>query len=72
MSLLTIPRYSWMRTDKTGHTLALSNHPWKEPLIRVSELAIEKGIQRQTPMIGEPVRLKDETQDFTKWWEDVD
>lgn len=50
----------------------LANHPWDEPLIRVSEIGEAQNQHILTPMIGEIVRLKDSTQVFSKWWERVD
>jgi L-ascorbate metabolism protein UlaG (beta-lactamase superfamily) len=44
----------------------MANHPWDEPLIKVSEL--NKTIPLVTPIIGEVVRLSDTSQQFTPWW----
>lgn len=49
----------------------LSVHPWDEPLIKISELSKGAGFQLLTPIIGEPVDLKDSTQVFKNWWEEV-
>lgn len=46
----------------------LANHPWDEPLIRVSEIAEKESQRTLTPKIGEVVNLKDSTQVFSKWW----
>jgi L-ascorbate metabolism protein UlaG (beta-lactamase superfamily) len=46
----------------------LSVHPWKEPLEMITELDKSVGIPLVTPMIGEKVNLKDNTQKFTEWW----
>ena len=46
----------------------LANHPWDEPLIKVTRIAEETGQRTLTPMIGEVVNLKDSTQMFSKWW----
>lgn len=46
----------------------LANHPWDEPLKRVSELNSDFNIPLVTPMIGEVVNLKDENQQFKQWW----
>lgn len=51
---------------------SLAYHSWKEPLEKVSELNKESGIPVITPKIGEIVRLKDNSQTFSKWWEDVE
>lgn len=50
---------------------AMANHPWDEPLTKVTELAKAQNIPLLTPMIGEMVLLKDEEQLFREWWEDV-
>ena len=48
----------------------LANHPWDEPLIRVTTLnkSSENPIPIMTPMIGEMVNLRDENQEFKEWW----
>lgn len=46
----------------------LANHPWDEPLIKVTEIAEENNLRAITPMIGEVVNLSDSTQVFSKWW----
>ena len=43
---------------------ALGNHPWDEPLIKVTAHSKELNIPLITPMIGEQVNLKDSTQKF--------
>lgn len=50
----------------------LANHPWKEPLQRVS-IATEKQTSTQiiTPKIGEIIYLNNTQQVFKKWWEHV-
>jgi hypothetical protein len=50
---------------------ALANHPWDEPLIKVSAMAREHNIPLITPMIGEMVNLKDDTQMFSEWWKGI-
>ena len=47
---------------------SLANHPWDEPLKRISECSKNSGISLMTPIIGEKVNLKDSTQQFTQWW----
>ncbi|GHV38261.1 MBL fold metallo-hydrolase [Spirochaetia bacterium] len=47
----------------------LSNHSWDEPLINISRAAEQNNFNLISPMIGEPVFLKDKTQVFNKWWE---
>jgi L-ascorbate metabolism protein UlaG (beta-lactamase superfamily) len=49
----------------------LAFHSWKEPLETISKLSSENNVQLVTPVIGEPIRLKDTTQKFQKWWEKV-
>lgn len=47
---------------------ALANHPWDEPLKKVSEISRKENKRFLTPMIGEVVNLKDSTQVFKEWW----
>ena len=47
---------------------ALGNHPWYEPLQKVTESAPLAGIALITPMIGEWVNLDDPNQRFKAWW----
>lgn len=49
----------------------LANHPWDEPLIRITELSMGKNYRLATPLIGEVVRLNDSTQVFKQWWKGV-
>ncbi len=49
---------------------ALALHPWNEPLKRVLQLGKEKNLNILTPLIGEPVNLNKEGQQFRTWWED--
>ena len=46
----------------------LSTHPWDEPLKRITELNKNVNLILATPMIGEEVNLKDDSQHFSKWW----
>ncbi len=48
---------------------ALANHPWDDPLIKVTEYNRDSNIPLVTPMIGQKVRLKDYSQKFERWWE---
>ena len=49
---------------------ALANHSWYEPLERISSLsAAQNNTRLITPMIGEKVNLKNEEQQFEKWWQ---
>ena len=47
---------------------ALAYHSWNEPLTRITELNRAFDIPLVTPIIGEPVNLKDEKQPFRQWW----
>lgn len=49
----------------------LARHPWDEPLIKISELCQTTQTPLITPMIGEKVRLNDNTQIFSAWWKGV-
>jgi len=51
---------------------ALANHPWDEPLVKVTSNSKELNIPLITPMIGELVNLKDNTQKFTEWWKGIE
>jgi L-ascorbate metabolism protein UlaG (beta-lactamase superfamily) len=46
----------------------MANHPWDEPLRRISDLDGSSPIHLVTPMIGEKVLLNDEHQRFSRWW----
>ncbi len=48
---------------------ALARHAWYEPMQKIAKASEEHSFNLITPMIGEPVRLKDSMQAFTKWWE---
>lgn len=50
----------------------LSVHPWDEPLKRITELNSDAGLNLATPMIGEELNLKDNVQQFSKWWEGIE
>ncbi|MEO6844952.1 MAG: MBL fold metallo-hydrolase, partial [Ginsengibacter sp.] len=50
---------------------ALSLHSWDEPLKKITELNNQANLTLATPMIGEPINLKDSSQKFSKWWEGV-
>ena len=50
---------------------ALANHPWDEPLSRISALAEKENFPIMTPIIGEKNDLKNPTQTYQKWWENV-
>ncbi|RZL17655.1 MAG: MBL fold metallo-hydrolase, partial [Pedobacter sp.] len=46
----------------------LANHPWDEPLVKITELNKITKIPLVTPMIGEFVYLKKPNQIFKPWW----
>lgn len=46
----------------------LANHPWDEPLVKITELNKKVKIPLVTPVIGEFVYLKDDKQVFKQWW----
>lgn len=50
---------------------ALAAHAWDEPLTKVAENAKKENLTLITPMIGEQVNLKDNTQQFTEWWKGI-
>ena len=56
-----------------GHSskFVLAQHPWDEPLIKLTELNKDVKIPLVTPMIGEPVNLNDAHQVFSQWWTKV-
>jgi len=47
---------------------SLANHPWDEPLKRISILAKNDKLPLLTPMIGEQVDLNNSDQKFSEWW----
>ena len=49
----------------------LAQHPWDEPLSKITELNKKFNIPLVTPMIGEQVNLLDEKQQFKQWWTDI-
>ena len=50
---------------------ALSNHPWYEPLARLTKLNASINLNLITPIIGEVVHLEDTNQKFERWWERI-
>jgi L-ascorbate metabolism protein UlaG (beta-lactamase superfamily) len=50
---------------------ALASHAWDEPLTKIIENNKKENLSIITPMIGEQVNLKDNTQQFTEWWKGV-
>lgn len=49
----------------------LANHPWKEPLERISALNNGNNLYLVTPKIGEIVYLNQTRQSFENWWEKI-
>ena len=49
----------------------MANHPWDEPLIKISELNKVYNIPMVTPLIGEIVDLDNSNQSFAAWWTGV-
>ncbi len=49
----------------------LSLHPWKEPVIRFKEAALNKNIEIITPLIGEKVDLSNSSPSVD-WWKNLD
>jgi len=50
----------------------LGNHPWNDPMQRLSLETEKKGMPILTPKIGEKINLDDSNQTFDKWWEDLE
>lgn len=50
---------------------ALANHDWDAPMRTISDLYAAEDFSLLTPKIGELVNLKDSTQSFSKWWEEL-
>jgi L-ascorbate metabolism protein UlaG (beta-lactamase superfamily) len=46
----------------------LANHPWDEPLAKITELNQAYHFPLVTPMIGEMVKLDEVNQPFRQWW----
>lgn len=47
---------------------SLSNHPWNEPLSKLTELNKTYNFPLVTPVIGEIVNLENANQRFEQWW----
>ena len=45
----------------------MANHPWDEPLSKITELNKKVGLPLVTPIIGERVDLKRDKK-FPEWW----
>ena len=50
----------------------LAQHPWDEPLRKITELNRQVNIPLVSPQIGQPVDLDNDTQQFTAWWTGVE
>ncbi len=50
---------------------SLANHAWNDSIKRVSAASVNKSVKLITPMIGEEVDLKSDSQVFSKWWESI-
>lgn len=50
----------------------LGQHPWSEPLMKLTELNKGPMLNIATPMIGELLDLDNEAQRFSKWWEHLE
>lgn len=46
----------------------LANHPWDEPLKKITELNAQYNIPLVTPVIGQIVDLSNVNQPFEQWW----
>lgn len=46
----------------------LANHPWDEPLVKITELSASQTYNLATPLIGEIVYLNNRSQQFKQWW----
>lgn len=49
----------------------MANHPWDEPLQRITELNATLNVPLMTPIIGEMVNLNDTNRIFKKWWKGI-
>ncbi|UQZ91167.1 MBL fold metallo-hydrolase [Deltaproteobacteria bacterium Smac51] len=47
----------------------IAYHAWDDPFVRAAAASDGRPFRFVTPMIGEPVRLGDDSQAFTRWWE---
>ncbi|WP_192901464.1 MBL fold metallo-hydrolase [Trabulsiella odontotermitis] len=54
-----------------GHAgrFVLAKHTWDDPYKQLALASRNKGYRLLTPMIGEPVRVNDRSQQFRAWWE---
>lgn len=49
----------------------MANHPWDEPLVKITELNKEHNLSLITPMVGEIVDLNNTNQKFKQWWTEI-
>ena len=49
----------------------MANHPWDEPLQRITALNATLNVPLMTPIIGEMVNLNDTNRIFKKWWKGI-
>jgi len=56
-----------------GHLgkFAIANHPWDEPLKRITKASQNKSYTLLTPVIGDQIEIGNREQGFTNWWERV-
>lgn len=52
--------------------LCISNHPWDEPFIEITEMSADAPYSLMTPVIGEKADLRKTDQVFTHWWEGLE
>ncbi len=62
------------RAALPSHTgkFCISFHSWDDPFKRFIKAGAERPYRLVTPRIGETVRLADNDQTFTRWWESVE
>jgi len=51
---------------------ALAKHAWQQPLNTVEEVIEKDSLNFITPMMGEVVSLRDSSQVFQRWWENLE
>ena len=47
---------------------SIARHAWDEPFERIATASEGKSYRLSTPRIGEPLDLRDEGQQFSRWW----
>ncbi|MEO6548738.1 MAG: hypothetical protein ABIN94_12085 [Ferruginibacter sp.] len=68
----SIPQISPTIFQYYASKFAMANHAWDEPLTKITELNKLVNLPIITPLIGEPVNLRDASQIFSEWWKNVD